>query len=310
MFIFLSFYLLIILEVCSSLSTGIYLKTGLIKILRLRTLSLSSTNFPIETLQSIPHPYYGLLSGLSDISKADYYSMHLSVKEAAEIVRNNRQLYEIIEKECESDTGRIDERLEEIEIVVDSFIAEKDVWDRKDLLQELEVIARKKGRFVCLLGGKSTGKSLVLTNFSKQQEGKNRMVFYIDMRIYPGIVQGLVDVLSRSNIEIFKNIAKKAFQAIATISNVKLTDNLILNGKTILDINLKDGNQDSALATLLENVICDYTYDNITLVLDEANLPLTINDQTSEAKIEQVKNTLSLFTTLTKQENKVNNYFS
>jgi len=253
---------------------------------------------------------YGLLSGLSDISKADYYSMYLSVKEAAEIVRNNRQLYEIIEKECESDTGRIDERLEEIETVVDSFIAKKDVWDRKDLLQELKVIARKKGRFVCLLGGKSTGKSLVLTNFSKQQEGKNRMVFYIDMRKYPGIVQGLVDVLSRSNIEIFKNIAKKAFQAIATISNVKLTDNLILNGKTILDILLKDGNQDSALATLLENVISDYTYDNITLVLDEANLPLTINDRTSEAKIEQVKNTLSLFTTLTKQENKVNNYFS
>jgi hypothetical protein len=203
--------LLIILEVCSSLSTGIYLKTGLIKILRLRTLSLSSTNFPIETLQSIPHPYYGLLSGLlSDISKADYYSMHLSVKEAAEIVRNNRQLFEIIEKECESDTGRIDERLEEIETVVDSFIAKKDVWDRKDLLQELEVIARKKGRFVCLLGGKSTGKSLVLTNFSKQQEGKNRMVFYIDMRKYPGIVQGLVDVLSRSNIEIFKNIMELA----------------------------------------------------------------------------------------------------
>lgn len=309
MFLFLSFYLLIILEVCSSLSQGIFLKTGLRKILRLRTMSLSSTNIPIEPLQSIPHPYYGLLSGLPDATMANYYSMNLPLIEAAELVRNNRQLYEIIEKECESDLGEINKRLEEIYKGMNEFIAKKEVWDRKSLLRGLDDIACTPGNFACLLGGKSTGKSLVLTNFSKRKID-NRIIFYIDLRKYPGgIVQGLVDVLSQSNTEILKNIAKKALQVFAPIFSINLTDDLKLNGKAIWDILLKDENQDTALKTLLETIISFCPFDIITLVLDEANLPLTINDRTSEAKIEQVKTTLSLFTTLTKQEDKVNNYF-
>jgi len=90
-------------------------------------------------------------------------------------------LYDIIETECQSDPVKIKNRLEEIENYMDTFMEKNNVWDRKDLFQGLEDVARKKGNFVCLLGGKSTGKSLVLQKFSMQNK-ENRKVIYIDMR--------------------------------------------------------------------------------------------------------------------------------
>jgi hypothetical protein len=44
---------------------------------------------------------------------------------------------------------------------------------------------------------------------------------------------------------------------------------------------------------------------SITLIIDEANISLTINDKTPIEKIESTKQALALFTTLTKEEKKV-----
>ena len=100
MIFFLLYYLLIlpvVLLVCSSFSLGFVMKTG---ILRLPKISLSSTNIPTkESQQSIQNPYCGLLSGLADASTAKHYSMNLPIKEAAELVKNTGQLYDIIERD-------------------------------------------------------------------------------------------------------------------------------------------------------------------------------------------------------------------
>jgi hypothetical protein len=186
---------LFILLLCSYFSMGFNLKPP--SYMRLRATSRSSTNIPNEKLQSSPHIYYGLLSGLPDVSSANYYSRDLPIKHAAEFVRKNRYLYDIIETECQSDPQKIDKRLEEIENEMDKFMEQNKVWDRKDLLQGLDDVARKKGNFVCLLGGKSTGKSLVLKEFSTQ-ENKGRSIIYIDMREYSSILEGLVDGLNRA----------------------------------------------------------------------------------------------------------------
>jgi hypothetical protein len=44
---------------------------------------------------------------------------------------------------------------------------------------------------------------------------------------------------------------------------------------------------------------------SITLVVDEANIALTITDKTSATKIEATKQALALLTTLSKELNKV-----
>lgn len=58
----------------------------------------------------------------------------------------------------------------------------------------------------------------------------------------------------------------------------------------------------ATLPALLELISTDITP---TLIIDEANLASTINDRTSEAKVDVVKDALSLFTSMTKERKKV-----
>ena len=134
----------------------------------------------------------GLLFGVLNISASNYYSSKLPIHHAKEIVKNNRLLYDIIESERKN--VNIDKYLENIEVTIDKFMENNSVWDRKELLSELDDITRKRGIFACLLGGKSTGKSLVLRKFSEQEEN-NRKVIYVDMRsAYGTITYGFLSV--------------------------------------------------------------------------------------------------------------------
>ena len=299
MIYFLSFLFFFLLSCCSS--TGFVFKTG---ILRLRTTSLSSTNIPSNRREATPHIYNGLLCGLLNISSAKYYSTNAPIHESAELVKNNRLLYDIIERECESDQSRIDEYLENMESNMDAFMEKNTVWDRKELLRGLDDIARKKGNFVCLLGGKSTGKSLVLKEFSLEKK-KNSKVFCIDMRSgYPSITYGFLSVIKKSNnakvIEFLLNLFK------SLVAKVKMSQYIEIDFNAFLDIVKTEKDPTSILESLLDDITDNlYSGEVITLVVDEANIPLTINDNTSEAKIEQVKASLALFTRLTKQEKKV-----
>jgi len=195
--------------------------------------------------------------------------------------------------------------VEIVETNMDKFMWKNKVWDRKELLHRLDDIARKRGNFACLLGGKSTGKSLVLGELSRNNM-MNRKVIYIDMREYSGITQGLVDVLSKSNIVQFQNLSKEFVKNVLAIAKLKVSDLVEIDVRALLDILLKDSDPNTALKTLIGDIVRGCPNECITLVLDEANLPLTISNDTPISDIMQVGATLSLFTTLTKQQKKVN----
>jgi ABC-type transporter Mla maintaining outer membrane lipid asymmetry ATPase subunit MlaF len=113
-------------------------------------------------------------------------------------------LYNIIESE--RNEVSIDKYLKNIEMTVDKFMEKNSVWDRKELVGGLEDITRKKGTFARVLGGKSTGKSLVLREFSKQEEN-NKKVIYVNMRSgYESITHGFLSVINKSNNAELKNI--------------------------------------------------------------------------------------------------------
>ena len=303
MFYFLSYYFLFVLLFCSSLPNGFVLKAS---ILRLRAASLlSSTNIPNEKLQSIPPQLYnGLLTGLNDVSLASYYSMNLPIKQAAELVKNNRHLYDIIETECQSDPVKIKNRLEEIENYMDTFMEKNNVWDRKDLFQGLEDVARKKGNFVCLLGGKSTGKSLVLQKFSMQNK-ENRKVIYIDMRSdYASITHGFLSVINKEDNDDYWKKLILAFLQKSGALKFKLNGSEI-DFNAFLGIAKEEKRPNEILESLIEEMLREKPTEVITLVIDEANSPFTIYDGTNEAKVEEVRTSLKLFTRLTKQKQMV-----
>jgi hypothetical protein len=152
----MSYCLLFLSVFCCSSSFGFVFKPNIFK------LRACTSSNQLEASAHISNGG-GLLLGISDISSSKYYSTKVPIHHSVELVKNNRLLYNIIESE--RNEVNIDEYLKIIEMAVDKFMEKNSVWDRKELVGGLEDIARKKGTFACLLGGKSTGKSLVLREF-------------------------------------------------------------------------------------------------------------------------------------------------
>lgn len=73
----------------------------------------------------------------------------------------------------------------------ESFIeSESDrLWDRNELITNLKDIFSKKGRFVCVVGGKNTGKSLLA--FEEIKSRYKEKVFKVDLRADPSILNSL-----------------------------------------------------------------------------------------------------------------------
>jgi hypothetical protein len=152
----------------------------------------------------------------------------------------------------------------------------------------------------------------VLKEFSLEEK-KNRKVIYIDMRAgYISITYGFLSVINESNDKKLLSIAWEFFKK-NWLSKVKITDQIDIDLSSILDIVKTEPSPREILKNLLEEMTQKLSSEVITLVVDEANMPLTINDVTSEADIKEVRASLALFTKLTKQEKKVsaipNDYF-
>jgi hypothetical protein len=88
------------------------------------------------------------------------------------------------------------------------------------------------------------------------------------------------------------------------ISQYLRVDNIFTDEdfKDSLKIALKEQGPDD-LQSLINNLVKNL--GGITLVIDEANIALTITDKTSATKIEATKQALALFTSLTKENNQV-----
>lgn len=57
-----------------------------------------------------------------------------------------------------------------------TFLKEQKVWNRKQLQGALDDLVKRRGQYVCLLGGKSTGKSLLLSDLARRHKDQVRLV--------------------------------------------------------------------------------------------------------------------------------------
>jgi hypothetical protein len=201
----------------------------------------------------------------------------MSLPEAAALVKNKSLLYEIVKADCQNDSIGIDKYLDAIESMMDVFMDRNEVFNREDLKHGLNEVTRKKGNFACLLGGKSTGKTLVLNEFSRK-EVENKKIIYIDLRMgYSSITVGFVDVIKKSKNQEWKDAISE--WAVDNLENLPLPTGVKLDFSSIASVLKKEKDPVLLLESMIGEMVSKSSKDVITLVVDEANLALTVNEK-------------------------------
>eukprot|EP01036_Dinobryon_divergens_P022094 gene22094-30329_t len=186
----------------------------------------------------------------------------------------------------------VDETLEQIVQKAKSFMRSNQLWNRDKFQRALEDIFIQKGVFACMLGGKNTGKSVVMEKMEKLE----KKVFVVDLRRNSSILGNLVEKLWERRLR-YKPTDKFLAEVFYKWTDGKVEDIVSqADYPMILDALIK---KPAALASVLEDI--SIGYGGVTLILDEANIALTIKDSTIKATIEA----LALFTRLTKQKQQV-----
>ena len=241
----------------------------------------------------------GLLKGISDVANADDYSRTINLKDAADLLRDTKYLYNVVTKESKTNLTEIIEKAEAF------MMNQTEIWDRDDLQDALKFVFAQYSQLVCLLGGKSTGKSLVLRNLERLNKGT---VFRVNLREGSDILKGLLKVLEeRRNYYLYlesentMNIAGKIASVAAEMTGKGVEYRRVL---TVFDALLNNNNATKSLEGLIKELVKSRE-DKITLIIDEANIAFIIKPETKEEKIEAVREALALFTVLTKETRKV-----
>jgi hypothetical protein len=189
---------------------------------------------------------------------------------------------------------------------------QNEVWDRDELKGKIEDIIADRGEFVCLLGGKSTGKTLVIRYLEKVSlENKLSMgnVFVVNLRaegsdILTGLIAVLrerrkyyVDLESEGKLDVLKAVSGFAASFFAHGKQYEAFDKLMST--------LVDNNKFKQPLKVLINELLKRVEGSITLVIDEANIAFTMTPGTEESEVKALKGILAIFTQLTKETRKV-----
>ena len=271
---------------------------------------LSRLHRPSLSYRHMSSGLRGLLAGIPDYKKADYYTNRLNLSEASKLLLDKNFIYNSALNDAKDRKMKIDDYLKNIEINVDSFMNEDLVWDRNEVKGVLDGIVRKKGNFVCLLAGKNTGKSLILNDLALRHL---RKVFVVDLRVYGGnILKGLLSVIKDRRHSLLKFIEYSKTKT-ASAASIAAFGALHFNGVDLeiatefanrFNELLKDESSMESLTALINKMVEDLG-SNVTLVIDEANIAFTITPITTNEEIRSTKLALELFTKMTKQSKTV-----
>ena len=256
----------------------------------------------------------GLLAGIPDVRSADFYTRKMNLPEASKMVMDYNYIYASALRDAGGDVIKLDTNLKKIEKSAVAFMKLGQMWDRAELKSHLESIASSKGKFVCLLAGKSTGKSLILRNLEQDHMEK---VFVVNLRLHgPDILEGLRNVLQERKSYFSKSVEKMksvVFPAVgAAMPSVGAAMPLGIGGvvSKVIEELLKDDDPATKTLSVLVNGLIKGLGNNVTLIIDEANIAFNIKETTKEEKVESTKAALELFTFLTKEAQKVIRLFS
>jgi hypothetical protein len=233
---------------------------------------------------------FGLLSGL-DCLTSNIYSTDVSNTDAAEV--DGLVLYDEAKKDANSRNTGVDEYLSNLNSRAKDFAESDEIWDREKLKTVIKSILPNKGAFTCVLGGKDTGKSLVVESIAKSMRNESKVI-YIDLRKNPDLLRNTINVLSPDNgvLAIIANMVKSVglnwgWGSLSSLENFFDMSPL----KNIPDI--------EKVEMLLNAAIASSKGCNVTVILDEANIAFQDKNSVFAASL------LQLMTRKTKQKREV-----
>ena len=126
-----------------------------------------------------------------DVKNADFFTAQLSLTESENLLKDKMCIYNVLMEGAVENSAKFDETLEKVVERAKSFIRSKNLWNREKFQCALEDVIKETGEFVCVLGGKNTGKSLVMENMESLED----KVFVIDHGRNPDILGSLIEKL-------------------------------------------------------------------------------------------------------------------
>lgn len=168
-----------------------------IKIMTILRHKLRSLTIPVIFAHSVPRSECenerGLLSGIKDVGDAKCYSRSMIINDAAALLEDRRHIYSCALLDANGNVSECKTNIRNIVKESRKFMGRQEVWDREELQSALKATIAQRGKFVCVLGGKNTGKSLILGNVETLNDDS---VFVVDLRLYGSdIFKGLLKVL-------------------------------------------------------------------------------------------------------------------
>lgn len=279
--------------------------------------------------------YSGLLSGFDNVShirNAQFYAKSLDLKSTADFLKMPSYVYEQAKKDLLLlDHSNIDAYLFQLNENKKAWMKSNNFHDRELILKSVLSVMNNEGQFACLLGGKSTGKTLLFDHLSKEENNeKNLSLVHLNMRKFPDgdILKALLTYLLNTKTEKTTQIVFKSFFSFISKKIDNFKDDLIVELAKVLKENIdvdipsefiekfKDYKTVDLLNILRTNNVTDadvlsdllyrltVAFGNVTVVIDEANLALTpkVHD---EARLDKAQKDLEVLTQLSKESKKV-----
>ena len=221
-------------------------------------------------------------------------------------VKNSDHFLQALKEEAEEKQVDADAHLKSVRLNAKNFMKGSTIVDRSEFIDALLNAVSEDGLLTLVLGGKSVGKTLVVSRVAdkvRQTRGANRTTLLLNMRQMPAkdFYEATLSVASESSEqaqalwEIIKQLpimatAVEAAQAgFAGAAAPLAVQNLVKS--------LDDDYKAEALSELVKGIAkkCNDT----TIIIDEANLVLPNNEDTDEAKT--AKRALAQITGSTKE---------
>ena len=275
---------------------------------------LKSLLIPVIFAHSVPRSECenegGLLRGIKDVGDAKYYSRSMIINDAAALLKDSGHIYSCAlldangsVPECKTNIGNIVKEARK-------FMKSRLVWDREELQGALKATLAQKGEFVCFLGSKNTGKSLMLNNLGSPNDDS---VSVVDLREHGSdISKGLLEVLEARRQRL---IGKKEIALVSEIGEswingyTKNKNSMAVSGfiSGLTEI-LNNDKAKKSLRNLIHEVIKLKRDGTLTFIIDEANIAFTIIPGQTAEKIREVRQYLAFFTYLTKQSLQIRHF--
>jgi hypothetical protein len=219
--------------------------------------------------------------------------------------------------------------IREIERKADVYRESIEVCSRELIIQYLKKTCEKKGQFVCLLGGKSFGKSKCLSYLAneanrgmssfpeaggqkeaieKKANDKEMLVLLVDMRSQGGksILLGMIEALDEAaDKDVDRKVVKGMFNVWARFIPLDWIKTFVVGSFVDVYTKVRKNLTTDDKIKLCENLIQELSKTRkVTVIVDEANLAFD-RDLLDQEQLKQAQADLALLTRLTKQETKV-----